>query len=150
MNETTPKHAPSPNGGYEKSDASAGSLTKFGLGLAAVAVVVLLLIFAMFKFLGRQQKSAQPARHPLAEAAQVPPGPRLQITPEADLENFRAKEDSLVHSYGWVMKDAGVVRIPVDSAMAIVAKRGLPVRRETGGGRTEAGGSMIEDGGGLR
>lgn len=143
MNETTPTHAPSPNGGYEKSDASAGSLTKFGLGLAAVAVVVFLLVFAMFKFLGRQQKSAQPAKHPLAEAAQAPPGPRLQVTPEADIENFRAKEDSLVHSYGWVMKDAGVVRIPVDSALAIVARRGLPVRGE-------AGGSRIVDRGGLR
>jgi len=33
-------------------------------------------------------------------------------------------------SYGWVDKNAGVVRIPIDEAMKIVVKQGLPVRQE--------------------
>ncbi len=141
MSEST--HTSSPTGGYEKSDADARSLTKFGVGLAVIGAVVLALMFAMLKFLGQQQRASQPAKHPLSEASQMPPEPRLQIAPEIDLEKFRANEDHQMNSYGWVMKDAGVVHIPIDSAMAIVAKRGLPARsngeeREAMGERREA------------
>jgi len=121
----------SPNGGYEKSDADAKSLTKFGLGLAAITIVVLILMFAMLKFLAQRQQASQPAKHPLSEASQMPPEPRLQVTPEIDLEKFREDETHKMNGYGWVMKDAGVVHIPVDSALALVAKRGLPVRTDS-------------------
>ena len=131
MSDTTHTSSPPPNGGYEKSDADARSLTKFGLGLAVISALVLLLMFAMFKFLGQQQRASQPAKHPLSEASQMPPEPRLQVAPEIDLEKFRANEDHQMNSYGWVMKDAGVVHIPVDSALALVAKRGLPARSKS-------------------
>jgi hypothetical protein len=85
-------------------------------------------MFAMLKFLGQRQQSSQPAKHPLSEVSQTPPEPRLQVAPEIDLRKFRATEDSLLNNYGWIMKDAGVVHIPIDSAMALVAKRGLPAR----------------------
>jgi len=131
MSESTHTSSPSPNGGYEKSDADARSLTKFGLGLAVISAVVLLLMFAMLKFLGHRQQASQPARHPLSEASQMPPEPRLQVAPEIDLQKFRENENHLMNNYGWVMKDAGVVRIPVDSALAMVAKRGLPARTKS-------------------
>jgi len=59
--------------------------------------------------------------------ALVPPGPRLQVTPERDLAAFRAQEDAILGSYAWVEKDRGVARIPIDEALRIVAERGLPV-----------------------
>jgi hypothetical protein len=42
------------------------------------------------------------------------------------LAAFRAQEDSLLTAYAWVEKDKGKVRIPIEEAMRIVAKRGLP------------------------
>jgi hypothetical protein len=43
---------------------------------------------------------------------------------------MRAAEDAALDSYGWVDKDAGIVRIPVDRAMEILAKKGLPSRKQ--------------------
>lgn len=141
MSESTHTSPPHGTGGYEKSDADTRSLARFGLGLAAIALVVLAAMFGLLKLLDQRQKSSQPARHPLSEASQLPPLPRLQISPEVDLKKFRAREDSLLHSYGWIMKDAGAVRIPIDRAMKLVAERGLPSRMEAGGGRPQAGGA---------
>ena len=37
-----------------------------------------------------------------------------------------------MHSYGWVDQQAGVVRIPIDRAMELLAQRGLPTRPQAG------------------
>ena len=34
----------------------------------------------------------------------------------------------MLDSYGWVDKNAGVVRIPIDEAMKLTLERGLPAR----------------------
>jgi hypothetical protein len=44
------------------------------------------------------------------------------------LENLRKDEDEKLSTYGWVDKNAGRVRIPIDRAMDLVVQRGLPVR----------------------
>jgi hypothetical protein len=68
------------------------------------------------------------ARQPSANA---PPGPQLQISPPADLKAFRAREEAELHSYGWLDQTAGVVRIPIERAMELVLKEGLPARPTT-------------------
>jgi hypothetical protein len=123
--------------GHEHTDADVGALAKFGIGLAALTAVVFVLMLLMLGFLRERKTAAQAPPHPLAEREQTPPQPRLQIVPELDLEKLRAREDSLLNSYGWMVKEAGVVRIPIDSAMALLA-------------RGEARRSKIEDGGSPR
>ena len=54
--------------------------------------------------------------------------PVLQIDPVADLKAYEAQEEELLNSYGWVDKGAGVARIPIDRAIDIIAKQGLPHR----------------------
>ena len=36
----------------------------------------------------------------------------------------------MLDSYGWVDKNAGIVRIPIDEAMKLTLQRGLPTRQE--------------------
>ena len=60
----------------------------------------------------------------------MPPEPRLQIHPREDLQDLRASEDAILNSYGWVDKNAGIVRIPIDEAMKLILQRGLPARQE--------------------
>jgi hypothetical protein len=67
---------------------------------------------------------------PLVPERQEPPSPRLQTSPVRDMDAFRAAEDRVLSSYGWVDRNAGVVRIPIDRAMDIVAQRGLPARAQ--------------------
>ena len=53
---------------------------------------------------------------------------RLQAHPRQDLKELREAEDALLKSYGWVDKNEGVIRIPIDEAMKLVLQRGLPSR----------------------
>ncbi len=114
--------------GYETTDANARSLALSGVGLFAIIAVSLALMYAALKFFERQHEKTATPPHVLADTLQIPPAPRLQITPERDLQAFHAAEDSVLHSYGWVAREAGIVRIPIDSAMALLFERGLPAR----------------------
>jgi hypothetical protein len=77
----------------------------------------------------------QPAR--VYEQFRAIPGPRLQVNDEADLAELRAEEAKKLQGYQWVDRKAGVVRIPVEQAMRLLAdpKRagGLGVRVKNGG-----------------
>jgi hypothetical protein len=56
----------------------------------------------------------------------VPPGPRLQQNPQADLAAFRAAKEERLDSYGWVDRAHQIVHIPIDDAMKQIAAHGLP------------------------
>lgn len=55
--------------------------------------------------------------------------PTLQPSPLAQLHALRAHEAELLDSYGWVDKSAGVVRIPIERAIELVARNGLPTEK---------------------
>ena len=66
-----------------------------------------------------------------APAAQNPPSSDrsvLEVKPGEDLKTVRAQEDAILKSYAWADPDKGIVRIPIDRAIEIVAARGLPAR----------------------
>jgi hypothetical protein len=42
---------------------------------------------------------------------------------------LRREEDAILTTYGWVDRQAGVVRIPIDVAMKQVLEEGFPVRQ---------------------
>jgi hypothetical protein len=56
----------------------------------------------------------------------APPGPRLQTSPERDMQQFRAEEDKRLNSYYWIDKQKGSVHIPIDEAMKKVVNTGIP------------------------
>ena len=115
---------------HEESDVNFGGIVGFGAGLAAVCAGVAIVVFVLFRFLETRQAHSGPVEYPLAIADEnrLPPEPRLQINPREDLRDLRAKEDELLRSYGWVDKNAGVVRIPIDDAIRLTLERGLPAR----------------------
>jgi hypothetical protein len=41
---------------------------------------------------------------------------------------MRAAEDKILNGYGWVDREHGVARIPIDRAIDLLAQRGLPAR----------------------
>ena len=123
--------ADNPEVHHEESDVNILAIFGFGGGLMAVAVVVLLVIYVLFGFFDGRERATIPAEYPLAaQADKVPPEPRLQEHPREDLSELRAREDEILSSYGWVDKNAGVVRIPIDDAIKLTLQRGLPSRQE--------------------
>ena len=123
--------ADNPEVHHEESDVDILAIFGFGGGLMAVAVVVLLVIYVLFGFFDSRERATVPAEYPLAaQTDRVPPEPRLQEHPRDDLSELRAREDEILSSYGWVDRNAGIVRIPIDAAMKLTLERGLPARSE--------------------
>jgi len=44
---------------------------------------------------------------------------------------MRAAQERQLTTYGWLDKEKQTVRIPIDRAMELLAKRGLPARKQT-------------------
>jgi hypothetical protein len=113
----------------EKTDADASAIVRFlvYLVLGTVAVVVLLRwLFVTLIVVEERQQPPPPVMK--AEVPPQPPLPRLEIDPPADLARYREEQHKGLDSYGWVDRPAGVVHIPIDEAMRIVAEHGLPTR----------------------
>ena len=53
------------------------------------------------------------------------PSPRLQPSPRADMDAFRARQMRQLNGAYWQQKSAGTVHLPIDQAMALVAKEGV-------------------------
>jgi hypothetical protein len=121
--------------GHEEHDVNVHAITKFGIGLTLTVIATLFLLWGLFNFFSRRlTKQFQPAPETrTAAVVKLPPQPRLQDNPRTDLRAIRSDEDRLLHHYGWVDKEHGVVRIPVERAIDILAQRGLPARPQTGG-----------------
>jgi hypothetical protein len=66
----------------------------------------------------------------LAREREVIPQLRLQVDAPEELRRLRAAEDAVLSSYSWVDRDADIVKIPIDRAMEILAKKGLPARKQ--------------------
>lgn len=112
----------------EKTDAHPGAILRFLLWLVFGTVVVAILLRWMFVGLASYQEAQQAPPPVMRARAERPPGPLLQEQPAQDLVAYRAAQEREIHAYGWVDRQAGIVRIDVDRAMALVAERGLPVR----------------------
>jgi len=123
------KHDPHGPAGYEKSDAHAGDTYRAGFYILGTMVLTALVVVPMYRFLGRHEaRSQRPAATVLRPdaGAPAPAFPKLVASEPPVLAEFRAQEESFLASYGWVEKDKGLARMPIDAAMRIVAERGLP------------------------
>ena len=64
----------------------------------------------------------------VAQLMQTFPTPRVQIdNGDQDIADLHAREDLLLDNYTWIDQSKGTVRIPIESAMELIAQRGLPV-----------------------
>ena len=119
--------------GHETSDVDIGGIFGFGLGLLVTAVAVHVIAWLLFVSFAAREARRQMPEFPLAAGQEnrVPPEPRLQTQPRQDLRDLRSAEDTVLASYGWVDKDAGIARIPIGEAMRLTVERGLPAREES-------------------
>jgi hypothetical protein len=106
--------------GHEPHDVAARPVL-----LAAGALGVVLLLVAggqlvLLRYYDRRAPEPSAAAAPPAEA-RTPPEPRLLPDPRSALLELRAEEDELLHGYGWVNREAGIVRIPIERAIDVLA-----------------------------
>jgi hypothetical protein len=122
---------PAPSGaGYETRDIDFPKLISIGIVLIVGTALSMVVAALVFTYLAGKEAGMQPPPSSLTAVTTPtqPPEPRLQTTPVADLKEYRAKQEEMLTTYGWVDRKAGLVRIPIDRAIEVVAQRGLPVR----------------------
>lgn len=119
--------------------------------LVGTVVISQVFVWGMFELMESRVIQSEVARAPLAAAPADPriaggklltgteapvastavPKPGLLVNEPVVLSEYRQVEDAALATYGWVNQGAGVVRLPIDRAKALVLERGLPVRQPT-------------------
>lgn len=131
------EHDPvNPGVSHERRDINVFQVTAFGIGLLLSCVVVVFAMWAMFDFFYSREDAknkTNPSALQMSEQAKLPPEPRLQAEPKVELKDLKADEEAILTSYGWVDPNKGIVRIPIDQAIDIVAQKGLPSKPSPAG-----------------
>lgn len=130
---------------HEESDVNIRALIWFMIGFVVFAAVAHFGLLLLFKFFANMERG-EAANAPLSsvampQGADVPPTPRLQpfqtrmagnqtippyrSTPVTDMVDMRANELSQLNSYGWVDRQHGVVRIPIEDAKKLALQSGI-------------------------
>jgi hypothetical protein len=124
------QHGHSPNGhAHEKSDAATQPLFRFVVGLAVFVAAAMVVMVMLYSYFGDRETALDIPLSPLAkQAPPVAAGPQLQPNPSLELNDLRRQEEAQLNGYGWVDQPAGLVRIPVERAIELMAERGMPVR----------------------
>lgn len=119
---------------HEESDVNVRALLWFVVIFIVFAAVTHFALFLMYKFFVQLERGN--ANAPLTSLNRpaemdVPQTPRLQpfpvkggaqaippysSTPVVDMEEMRAHEQQVFHSYGWVDQQKGIVHIPIEEA----------------------------------
>ncbi|MCC6328931.1 MAG: hypothetical protein IT174_10475 [Acidobacteria bacterium] len=125
------------NTDFERSDVSVHAL---GWLLAAIVACGIALHFGLsflygifsvdFAASGRETEVRD--RKTPASAA-----PQLLVVPETDIDQLRRTEEQKLRTYGWVDKDKGIIHIPIDQAMKMIAERG--------GAETKPAGQQVQE-----
>lgn len=136
------KHA-GPDRIEARTEGDGISYRSLGWSMAILAIITLFcyaLVAGLYKFMESRAVAGDTTRAPLASAPVQPaiqdgrivggPAavPSLLVREPVNLQKFRAEEEHLLTTYGWVDQNAGVVRLPIDRAKELLLGRGLPVR----------------------
>jgi hypothetical protein len=125
-----PPAAPIPPGEvrFEGADVTTRSVAKALAILVFATVVVVALLLPLFGWFESRARRGDPPPPPMGghPEGRLPAEPRLQTTPVEDLAAIRDEEERRLKSYGWVDERQGVVHIPIEAAMRLIAQRGLP------------------------
>jgi hypothetical protein len=129
---------------YEHQDLSAQGIYAFLVSLILGGIVVYFIIWGFYHFMEARQRAHQPPPNPLVKQVETDtrivspdeikkfPEPRLETNERTEIKDFRLKEEQTLNSYGWVDQKAGVVRIPIERAIQLLAQRGLPTTPKAG------------------
>jgi hypothetical protein len=152
--ETTPQgsQADSAEGQHEHRDVIFSALINWFVGLFAIIVVAFVLMWGFFNWAvaGTKANDEIPSamftqrdhverswpnprdESPLQKVGEVP---TLLAEPEEPMKELRAQENEDLENYGWAKDESGrktgAVTIPIERAIDLTAKRGLPADNKT-------------------
>lgn len=115
---------------FERTDVLTNRVIIGGFAVVLGLWIAIALLYPYFAFLNARRVATTPPPLPSAiHGHSSPPEPRLQQSPPLDMQGLLAQENSLLNHYAWIDKSRGIVAIPLDRAMQIVAERGIPPQK---------------------
>ena len=102
--ETKPNTAAPPNEGYDRHEINARFIAPLGFGIIVVLVAVVFAIQYYYDVMYEEEVYVRV----------------LEPVP-SDLQNLRAREDEQLHSYRYIDRERGKVRLPIERAMELLA-----------------------------
>ena len=128
---------------YEVSDIDPRRIIYVGAGLLVTILAVMTLTYVIYGYVTGRYIGRQPSASSLAHTRAPTPEPHLSVNAPEELRQLRATENATLNSYAWVDKENGTVRIPIERAIEVLAKKGLPTRSERGEATTKAGTTKV-------
>lgn len=117
---------------FEHSDANVRALgwilvviVLAGVGLH-FGLNLLYAVFAVNASASGRETEVRTRQRPVSAA------PQLLVIPETEIDQVRTTEDQKLGTYGWVDKDKGIIHIPIDKAMQMIAERGAAEAKSAG------------------
>lgn len=110
------------------SEGARNSARRMGTGILLGVVFIAIAAISPYVFDLVVSTAPDTPTRTLAEQIGAPPTPAQEIPAQVALEELRGRDRDRSTTYGWVDKDAGVVRVPVDRARQFVLEKGLPSR----------------------
>lgn len=123
--------------GYERSDfnLTAPALSKLSIGFLVFIGACFVAAWLVWDVLDRTDYFKASPKPVNAARRQLPKEvPLLQsnATAKKDMEDLRALEETKLNASEWTNESRTVAKIPVESAIELVAKRGMPTRANAG------------------
>lgn len=111
----------------ETQDVRPALVVAAAVGLFATVALSLVVVAAILFWL-------RPAERPVSpiEAEQLRSGPRLQINEKQDAQQLQQAAAQRLQGYAWADRKTREAHIPIDRAIALLAKQGWP-DADTGG-----------------
>lgn len=110
----------------EPDDLQAKWIWMVGASVLLVVWLVVVLVDPLFRSLERERTGGSPASKLIPYIPALPPIPRNESDTSDALRSFRAREAYFLTHYSWIDRDRGIVSIPIDRAIDILAQRGIP------------------------
>lgn len=95
-----------------------------------VGVTVILVAALWYGFLIGPERVLDRPGTPLVRTAQLAAMPDLPEDLDVYYDQWYAQQEEQLGTYGWVDQAGGIARIPISTAMEVIAAEGLPVRTQ--------------------
>lgn len=133
MDDMRPQGGPAPHNGpgHELKDVNFRGIIIFAVSLVLSTAALQVGLAAMMRGFSTRETRFQSMRPGLfRDSGGQFPGPQLQQDPARDMMKFHDDEQRTLTQYGWANRPAGSARIPIDRAMDLLIKKGLPTQEE--------------------
>jgi hypothetical protein len=147
---------------HETTDIALDGVGKLTIGFVLIIVIVSAAMYGTYRLLDNRARAADTPiskmneGRPAVDIASQPlmdrpnelenrgrpmAGPKLLTNERLWLSQYRAGQLAATTTYGWVDKDAGVVRLPIERAKLLLVERGLPATAAPAAPATQAEGT---------